>query len=176
MKLAGFTYSNPTLLMNPKTTLSPSARYGLGDDSLGMAAEAATTSRHMTSRKVRRRRTMTASRSEKSQTARQSGDSGAWARKGGRPMREEFYLHCDGALNSERGFQFSLRKSRVTDVAIDFEVVSDGLRALYVPRVLIGNPGCDVGRLLAPKERLAAIEECRDLFPAGKKLERMEQR
>src|ERR1700757_3858145 len=47
--------------MKPKTTLSPKARYGRGDDSLGMAADAPVTSRHKISRKVRTRGTMTAS-------------------------------------------------------------------------------------------------------------------
>src|SRR5438552_13755205 len=61
MKFVGFTYSNPAWVMKPNTTLSPKARYGRGDDSLGMAADAPVTSRHKISRKVRTRGTMTAS-------------------------------------------------------------------------------------------------------------------
>src|SRR5579864_2119936 len=61
MKFVGFTYSNPAWVMKPKTTLSPKARYGRGDDSLGRAADAPVTSRHKISRKVRTRGTMTAS-------------------------------------------------------------------------------------------------------------------
>src|SRR5579864_4043480 len=59
MKLSGFPYSNPARVMKPKTTLSPKARYGRGDDSLGMAADAPATSKHKISRKVRIRGTMT---------------------------------------------------------------------------------------------------------------------
>src|ERR1700731_3837130 len=61
MKFVGFTYSNPAWVMKPKTTLSPKARYGRGDDSLGMAVDAPATSRHKINRKVRTRGTMTAS-------------------------------------------------------------------------------------------------------------------
>src|ERR1700756_4697408 len=59
MKFVGFPYSNPAWVMNPKTTLSPKARYGRGEDSLGMAADVPVTSRHKISRKVRTRGTMT---------------------------------------------------------------------------------------------------------------------
>src|SRR6516165_8583783 len=62
--------------MKPKTTLSPKARYGRRDDSLGMAAVAVAAIRQRTNRMLLTRRIMGVLPSERFATARQTEDLG----------------------------------------------------------------------------------------------------